>query len=29
MNRVDLSSALAAIWRLVGRANKYVDETAP
>ncbi len=29
MNRMDLSSALSAIWRLVGRANKYVDETAP
>jgi methionyl-tRNA synthetase len=29
MNRVDLSSALGVIWRLVGRANKYVDETAP
>ncbi|MFZ5642777.1 MAG: methionine--tRNA ligase [Bacillota bacterium] len=25
----DLSGALAAIWRLVSRANKYVDETAP
>ncbi len=29
MDRLDLSSALAAIWRLVGRANKYVDESAP
>ncbi|MCL6638413.1 MAG: methionine--tRNA ligase [Firmicutes bacterium] len=29
MDRMDLSGALAAIWRLVGRANKYVDETAP
>lgn len=29
MNKMDPSSALAAIWRLVGRANKYVDETAP
>jgi methionyl-tRNA synthetase len=29
MDRVDPSSALSAIWRLVGRANKYVDETAP
>ncbi|OPZ73081.1 MAG: Methionine--tRNA ligase [Firmicutes bacterium ADurb.Bin456] len=29
MNRVDLSSALGVIWRLVGRANKYVDEMAP
>ncbi|HOV79114.1 MAG TPA: methionine--tRNA ligase [Bacillota bacterium] len=29
MNRMDISGALSAIWRLVGRANKYVDETAP
>lgn len=29
MDRTDISSALSAIWRLVGRANKYVDETAP
>lgn len=29
MNKVDPSSALSALWRLVGRANKYVDETAP
>lgn len=29
MDKMDLSGALAAIWRLVGRANKYVDETAP
>lgn len=29
MDRMDISGALAAIWRLVGRANKYVDETAP
>lgn len=25
----DLSGALAAIWQLIGRANKYVEETAP
>ncbi|MEW6183875.1 MAG: methionine--tRNA ligase [Bacillota bacterium] len=25
----ELSEALAAIWQLVGRANKYIDETAP
>ena len=25
----DLSSALGAIWKLVSRANKYVDETSP
>ncbi|MGB9847063.1 MAG: class I tRNA ligase family protein, partial [Desulfotomaculales bacterium] len=29
MEKRDLAGALAAIWRLVGRANKYVDETAP
>ncbi|NLJ76011.1 MAG: methionine--tRNA ligase [Peptococcaceae bacterium] len=29
MDKSDISAALAAIWRLVGRANKYVDETAP
>ncbi|MCG9968773.1 methionine--tRNA ligase [Pelotomaculum terephthalicicum JT] len=29
MDKMELSNALAAIWRLVGRANKYVDETAP
>ncbi|MDD3653192.1 MAG: methionine--tRNA ligase [Desulfotomaculaceae bacterium] len=29
MDRMELSNALTTIWRLVGRANKYVDETAP
>ena len=29
MEKRDLSGALSAIWRLVGRSNKYVDETAP
>ena len=29
MEKRDLSGALASIWQLVGRANKYVDETAP
>ncbi len=29
MDKRDLSGALAAIWKLVGRANKYVDETQP
>ena len=29
MDRRELSAALAAIWRLVNRANKYVDETEP
>ena len=29
LDRLDLPNALAAIWRLVNRANKYIDETAP
>ncbi len=29
MEKMDLSNALSTIWRLVGRANKYVDESAP
>ncbi|KJR99994.1 MAG: methionyl-tRNA synthetase [Peptococcaceae bacterium BRH_c4a] len=29
MERRELSNALGAVWRLVSRANKYVDETAP
>jgi methionyl-tRNA synthetase len=29
MDKLDFSSALGAIWRLVGRANKYIDETMP
>lgn len=29
LERIDYSAALAAIWRLVNRANKYIDETAP
>ena len=29
MDKMDLTNALAVIWRLVNRANKYVDETAP
>lgn len=29
MARLEISSALAAIWKLVGRANKYLEETAP
>ncbi len=29
LDRLDYSAALAAIWRLVNRANKYIDETAP
>ncbi len=29
MEKLDLSNALGAVWKLVGRANKYIDETAP
>jgi methionyl-tRNA synthetase len=29
MERLELSSALGQVWRLVGRANKYIDEVAP
>lgn len=29
IDRRELSNALAVIWKLVGRANKYVDETEP
>ncbi|MFZ5597193.1 MAG: methionine--tRNA ligase [Bacillota bacterium] len=29
MEKRELSNALGVIWRLVSRANKYVDETAP
>lgn len=29
VDMMDIAGALSAIWRLVGRANKYVDETAP
>ncbi|MHB8157968.1 MAG: class I tRNA ligase family protein, partial [Desulfocucumaceae bacterium] len=29
MEKRELSNALGAVWRLVSRANKYVDETAP
>ncbi|MDW7675622.1 MAG: methionine--tRNA ligase subunit beta, partial [Bacillota bacterium] len=29
MERLELNNALTAIWRLVGRANKYIDEVAP
>ena len=29
MDRLDFTAALAAVRRLVGRANKYVEETAP
>jgi len=29
MERFELSNALGAVWRLVSRANKYIDETVP
>ncbi|SHE39102.1 methionine--tRNA ligase [Alkalibacter saccharofermentans] len=29
MEKMELSNALAIIWKLVSRANKYIDETTP
>lgn len=29
MEKLELSNALSALWRLISRANKYIDETAP
>lgn len=29
MDKLDFSNALEAVWKLVRRANKYIDETAP
>ncbi|MDO7788108.1 methionine--tRNA ligase [Desulforamulus aquiferis] len=29
MSKCDLANALATIWQVVGRANKYLEETAP
>lgn len=29
MDRLELTDALTNIWKLVGRSNKYIDETAP
>jgi len=29
VDSLELSNALAAVWRLVSRANKYIEETAP
>lgn len=29
MEKFELSNALGAVWRLINRANKYIDETAP
>ncbi|HZD59925.1 MAG TPA: methionine--tRNA ligase [Anaerolineae bacterium] len=29
MNRMDIREALVQIWRVIGRANKYIDEASP
>ncbi|MCG0275066.1 MAG: methionine--tRNA ligase [Thermosediminibacteraceae bacterium] len=29
IRRLELTEALKAIWKFIGRANKYIDETAP
>lgn len=29
MNRMEINAAIREIWRLIGRANKYIDETSP
>src|SRR5699024_12647002 len=29
MDRVHFADALSAVWKLVSRANKYIDETEP
>lgn len=29
MDKLQFSAALAELWKLIGRANKYIDETAP
>ena len=29
MEELDLSTALATIWRFIGSVNKYIDEAAP
>ncbi len=29
MDRLEISGSLTSIWKLVGRANKYIDETEP
>ncbi|WP_332310655.1 methionine--tRNA ligase [Alkalibacter mobilis] len=29
MDKLELSNALASIWKLISRANKYIDETTP
>ncbi|NTW71856.1 MAG: methionine--tRNA ligase [Eubacteriaceae bacterium] len=29
MNKLEFSSALSVLWKLISRANKYIDETTP
>ena len=29
MDKFDFSRALESVWQLIGRANKYIDETEP
>jgi methionyl-tRNA synthetase len=29
MDKLELSNGLSAVWKLISRANKYIDETAP
>lgn len=29
MDRMDISAAIKCVWAFIGRANKYIDETAP
>ncbi len=29
MDKLDIANAIAEIWKLVGKANKYIDDTAP
>ena len=29
MDNVQLSDAVKVVWKFIGRANKYIDETAP
>lgn len=29
MEKMDLTEALKCVWALIGRSNKYIDETAP
>ena len=29
MDHMELNQAIKDVWNLIGRANKYIDETAP